>query len=160
MFRLRQKSLIVVGLVVMTALPLSWAAQPQSLQPGNSYHMFTSDLAISSTGVVAIPSVFRWSVETSWRGVDAQGHNLPDERIMLRLHDPEHNFTAFTAQIDLDTAEKLQRELADLITRKRQDPDYQYRPQLYDSDQIPTGRITGSDQDGNATISLDFESRK
>ena len=65
--------------------------------------------------------------------------DLPDTRVMMRLYDPDHNFTALTAKMDLATAEKLQRELADIIAKKRKNADYQYRPQLYDSSLIPTG---------------------
>ena len=74
---------------------------------------------------------------------------------MMRLYDPNHNFTALTAQMDLETAEKLQRELADIIAKKRQNPDYQYRPQLYDSRLVPSGRLKGIDRDGNAMIELE-----
>ena len=73
---------------------------------------------------------------------------------MLRLYDPNQNFTAMTAQMDLETAERLQRELADIIAKKRQNADYQHRPQLYDSSLIPAGRITGIDSDGTAIIEL------
>jgi hypothetical protein len=48
--------------------------------------------------------------------------------------------------------------LADIIAKKRQNPDYQHRPQLYDPSMIPTGRITGVDDNAQATI--EFESGK
>ena len=105
----------------------------------NSYYLYTKALSATESGVVAVPSRFKWSIETSWSGIDAQGKDLPDTRVMMRLYDPDHNFTALTAQMDLATAEKLQRELADIIAKKRKNADYQYRPQLYDSSLIPTG---------------------
>ena len=64
------------------------------------------------------------------------------------------NTTALTAQMDLATAEKLQRELADIIAKKRENADYQYRPQLYDSSLIPTGEIKGVDSNGELIIQL------
>jgi hypothetical protein len=120
--------------------------------------LYTQALSSTDAGVVAVPSRFKWSIETSWRGIDAQGKDLPDTRVMMRLYDPDHNFTAITAQMDLDTAENLQRQLADIIAKKRQNPDYQHRPQLYDPSMIPTGRITGVDDNAQATI--EFESGK
>lgn len=120
----------------------------------NSYYLYTKALSATESGVVAVPSRFKWSIETSWSGIDAQGKDLPDTRVMMRLYDPEHNFTALTAQMDLATAEKLQRELADIIAEKRKNADYQYRPQLYDSSLIPTGEIKGIDRNGELIIEL------
>ena len=65
---------------------------------GNSYYFYTKVLSIDESGVVKVPPRYRWSVETSFRGVDLQGKDLPDSRVMLRLYDPDHNFTALTAQ--------------------------------------------------------------
>ncbi|MBL7037161.1 MAG: type II toxin-antitoxin system RelE/ParE family toxin [Pirellulaceae bacterium] len=76
-------------------------------------------------------------------------YRLVDKGVLVvAIYDPDHNFTALTAQMDLETAEKLQRDLADIIAKKRQNADYQYRPQLYDSSLIPTGRITGINNNG------------
>ncbi len=133
-----------------------YAAKPTTTENiealGNSYHLYTQALQVDESGVVPVPPRFRWSVETSWRGVDALGKNLPDTRVMLRLHDPDHNFTAITAQMDLTTASKLHKELGDILARKLQDPDYQFRPQLYRADQIPTKRIVGVDGNGTAIV--------
>ena len=73
---------------------------------------------------------------------------------MLRLYDPDHNFTALTAQMDLETVEKLHRKLGDIIAKKRENADYQYRPRLYSPDKIPISRIIGIDEDGVAEIEL------
>ncbi len=124
--------------------------QPQLL--GNSYYVYTSALTIDESGVVPIPSRFQWSVETSWRGTDVNGNDLPDSRVLLRLYDPDHNFTALTAQMDLETAAKLQQELAAIIAKKRQDPTFQHRPQLYESKDIPTKRVVGVDDKGTAIV--------
>lgn len=86
----------------------------------NSYYLYTKALSTTGAGVVAVPSRFKWSIETSWSGVDAQGKDLPDARVMMRLYDPAQNFTAITAQMDLETAETLQRKLADIIAKKRE----------------------------------------
>jgi hypothetical protein len=48
-----------------------------------------------------------------------QGKPVPDSRVMLRRYDPDHNFNALTAQMGLETAETLQRELAGIIAKKR-----------------------------------------
>lgn len=120
----------------------------------NSYFLYTKALSATESGVVAVPSRFKWSIETSWSGMDAQGKDLPDTRVMMRLYDPDHNFTAITAQMDLATAERLQRELADIIAKKRKNADYQYRPQLYDSSLIPTGEIKGIDRNSELIIEL------
>ena len=117
--------------------------------------MSTKALRIDDSGVAVIPQRFKWSVETSWKGSDLQGKNLPDTRVMLRLHDPDHNSTAITAQMDLATASKLHQELGNIIVRKLQDPDYQFRPRLYDPKDIPTGRIVGVDKKGVAIIEFD-----
>ena len=142
--------LVVCGLfTVLSAAP---PARNQINKYGNSYNMYTSALHVDDSGVVAIPARYRWSVETSWRGIDLNGKNLPDTRVMLRLHDPNHNFTALTAQMDLATAAKLHHELGNIIVKKLQNPDFQYRPQLYRPDQIPTKRIIGIDTKGTAIV--------
>ena len=120
----------------------------------NSYYLYTKALSATESGVVAVPSRFKWSIETSWSGIDAQGKDLPDTRVLMRLYDLDQNSTALTAQMDLATAEKLQRELADIIAEKRKNADYQYRPQLYDSSLIPTGEIKGIDRNGELFIEL------
>ena len=95
---------------------------------GNFYYLFTKALHVDDTGVVAVPSRFKWSVETSVAGYDMQAKPIADSRVTIRLYDPNENFTAITAQMDLETAEKLQRELADIIAKKRQNPDFQHKP--------------------------------
>ncbi len=152
--RYMQKPLLLTCLALTAAISVAYAEAPDSNTKGNSYYLYTAALSTTDAGVVAVPSRFKWSVETSWRGVDAQGKNLPDTRVMMRLYDPEQNFTAFTAQMDLETAETLQRELADIIAKKRENADYQYRPQLYDSSLIPTGEITGVDDNGKVIVEL------
>ncbi|EMI46620.1 hypothetical protein RRSWK_00859 [Rhodopirellula sp. SWK7] len=79
---------------------------------------------------------------------------------MLRLYDPNHNSTALTAQMDLETAEKLQRELAEIIAKKRENPAFQHRPKLYDPSMTPTGRLTGINKDGKAIIELEPKKTK
>ena len=56
--------------------------------------------------------------------------------------------------MDLATAEKLQRALADIIAKKRKNAHHQYRPQLYDSSLIPTGEIKGIDRNSELIIEL------
>lgn len=138
------------------------AAQPtrQNVDSGNSYHFFTKALHVDESGGVAVPSRFKWSVESCVAGYDLQGKPIPDSRVMLRLYDPDHNFTALTAQMDLETAQKLQRELADVIGKKRQNPDYQHRPQLYDPSLIPTGQVKGVDTNGQLIIELQSKTAK
>jgi len=85
---------------------------------------------------------------------------LPDTRVMMRLYDPDQNFTALTAQMDLETAETLQRELANIIAKKRENADYQFRPQLYDSSLIPTGEIKGVGRNGELIIELQPQKAK
>jgi len=153
-----QRPFLFSWLALFAAISVAYAATPASNTHADSYHLYTQALTSNDAGVVAVPSRFKWSIETSWSGIDAQGKDFPDTRVMMRLYDPDHNFTAFTAQMDLDTAENLQRQLADIIAKKRRNPDYQHRPQLYDPSMIPTGRITGVDDNGQATI--EFESGK
>ena len=71
---------------------------------------------------------------------------------MLRLYDPDHNFTALTAQMELATAAKLQAELAGMIAKKMQDPTFQYRPRLYEEKDIPLMTIKGIGPDGEAIL--------
>lgn len=149
------KAFFLAVLVLGTSLTVVYAA---ALDPGvndNSYYLYTGALKRSDAGVVAVPSRFKWSVETSWRGTDSQGRELADTRVMLRLYDPHHNFTAVSAQMDLETAEKLQRELARMIAKKRENPDFQYRPNLYDPSMIPTGRLKGFQGNGEAIIEIE-----
>ena len=150
-----QKPTILVVLSACAAFTIAYAGTSANSVPGNSYYVYTSALKPSDAGVVAVPSRFKWSVETSWRGTDAYGNNLPDTRVMLRLHDPGQNFSALTAQLDLDTAERLQRDLADIIAKKRQNSEFQHRPQLYDSSLIPSGRFNGVTERGEAIIELE-----
>ena len=56
--------------------------------------------------------------------------------------------------MDLETADQLQRNLADMIAKKRKDPGYQHRPQLYDSGLIQNGRLNGVNKNGEANIEL------
>lgn len=150
------KPLAVALVAFCGVLTVVVAAQPtdKNVRSGNSYHLFTKALHVDNSGVVIVPSRFKWSVETNVAGFDSQNNPIADSRVMLRLYDPNENFTAITAQIDLETAEKLQRELADIIDKKRQNPDYQYRPQLYDPNLIPTGEFQGVDKNGQLIIEL------
>jgi len=150
-----RKPVLLTSLALCAAITFAYAGTPERSAKSNSYYLYTKALTTTESGVVAVPSRFKWSIETSWSGIDAQGKDLPDTRVMMRLYDPDQNFTALTAQMDLETAEKLQRELGDIIAKKRQNADYQYRPQLYDSSLIPTGRITGIDNNGEAIIELE-----
>ena len=141
----------IVALVASCGVFTATAAAPpldNAARSGNSYHLFTKALHIDDSGVVEVPSRFKWSVETCVAGFDVHAQPIPDSRVMLRLYDPNHNFTALTAQMDLETADKLRRELVDIIAKKRQNPDYQYRPQLYGPSLIPTGEIKGVDKNG------------
>ncbi len=149
-----QRPFLLASLALCAAITVAYAAASERSTQGNSFYLYTNALTMTDAGVAAVPSRFKWSIETSWSGIDAQGKDLPDTRVMMRLYDPDHNFTALTAQMDLETAEKLQRELADIIAKKRQNPDYQYRPQLYDSSLIPTGEIKGVDKNGELIIEL------
>ena len=102
------------------------------------------------------PSRFKWSVETSYPGADAQGLNLPDSRVMLRLYNPDKNFTAFTAQMDLATAARLHQELGEIIVKKLENPGFELHPQLYDPKLVPRGRFKGSvGNDGVLRIEVD-----
>ncbi len=154
--RNNRKMVLVGSSVLIAAITVAFGGSPERVVNHNSYYLYTKALTTTDAGVVAVPSRFKWSVETSWRGMDAQGRDLPDKRVMLRLYDPDQNFTAITAQMDLETAEKLQRELSDIIAKKRQNPDFQYRPQLYDPSLIPAGEIKGVDEDGVAIIELTY----
>ena len=153
-----RKPLLLTSLALGAAVTVSYAGGLGRSTKSNSYYFYTKALTPTDEGVVAVPSRFKWSVETSWNGIDIQGNDLPDTRVMMRLYDPDQNFTALTAQMNLDTAEQLQRALADIITKKRQNPGYHHRPQLYDSSLIPTGRIMGVDDNGEAII--EFEPAK
>ena len=155
-----RKPAVLIALFAFAAITVAYAGTNELTTADNSYYLYTGAFKPSDTGVVAVPSRFKWSVETSWRGTDAQGNNLPDTRVMVRLYDPNHNFTALTAQLDLETAERLQRDLADIIAKKRQNPDFQHRPQLYDASLIPTGRFKGITESGEAIIELEPKQAK
>jgi len=139
-----------IGVLTVVAAPPT----ENGIGSSSSYHLFTKALRVDDAGVVAVPSRFKWCVETCVAGFDLQGDPIADSRVMLRLYDPNENFTAITAKLDLETAEKLQRDLADIISKKRQNPGYQNRPQLYDPSLIPTGEIKGVDKKGQLIIDL------
>lgn len=151
--RIRRTAFLAAS-VMGAALTVTMAGSTENGETANACFIYTGALKQNEAGVVAVPSRFQWSVETSWRGLDAQGNDLPDTRVMLRLYDPDHNFTALTAQMDLETADRLQRDLATLIAKKRQQPDFQHRPKLYDSSLIPTGKLKGVRKNGEAIIEL------
>jgi hypothetical protein len=134
---------LIISLTLCVALSVAYAANPERNTKDNSYYLYTRALSTTDAGVVAVPSRFKWSIETSWSGIDAQGKDLPDTRVMMRLYDPDQNFTAFTAQMDLETAENLQQKLADMIEKKRENAVFQYRPQLYDSSLIKVAEPKG-----------------
>lgn len=159
MHRIRKPTLLT-ALAICAAFTVAYAGTTEHGTIDNSYYLYTGAFKPSDAGVVAVPARFKWSVETSWRGLDAQGKNLPDTRVMVRLYDPDQNFTALTAQMDLETAEQLQRNLANIIAKKRKDPGYQHRPQLYDSSLIPTGRFKGVNKNGEAIIELEPKQAK
>jgi hypothetical protein len=127
-------------------------ASPEPGPLGNSFYLFTSALNVDDEGVVSVPSRFQWRVETSLRGFDLNGAALPDNLVLLRLYDPDHNFTALTAQMDLATAGELQQELAEIIAKKSADPSFQHRPQPYDPRMIPMRRLVGVDARGVAIV--------
>jgi hypothetical protein len=153
-----RKPLFVAFVSACGVLSAVVAAPPNAKNASsrNSYYLFTKALHVDDTGVVAVPSRFKWSVETCVAGFDLQANPIADSRVMLRLYDPNENSTAITAQMNLETAEKLQRELADIIAKKRQNPDFDYRPQLYDPSLIPKGEIKGVDENGVAIIELTY----
>ncbi len=122
----------------------------------NSYYLYTKALRVDEHGVAAIPPRFKWSVETSCAGIGTQGNKLPDSRLMLRLYDPDQNFTAITAQMGLATAAKLHHDLGEIIVKILQNPNHKHQPQLYDPKNIPTGRFKGNvDKNGVLNIELD-----
>jgi hypothetical protein len=140
--------LLAAGVVLTFLCATTTLADQQSGITGNAYYFFTKSLKVDDSGVACIPSRFQWSVETSFRGVDLDGNDLRDARVTLRLYDPDHNFTALTAQMDLATADKLQQQLATIVAMKRRDPTFQHRPQLYAPRDIPQKRLSGVDGSG------------
>ncbi len=152
--RFLRSPLLLTSLALFAAITVVYAGTQERSSQDNAYNLYTKALNTTDSGVAKVPSRYKWSVETSWSGIDAQGNDLPDTRVMMRLYDPDHNFTALTAQMDLETAETLQRELADIIAKKRQNPGYQFRPKLYDSSLIPVGEIKGLDSNGELIIEL------
>lgn len=153
-----------VGLVaVCVIIPFVVAAPPAATKGslGNSYYSYTKAIPADESGVVAIPSRFKWNVETGSAGFDIQGKPLPDARIMLRLYDPNEPYsTAFIAQMDLATAARLHHELGDVLVNKLQNPNFEHRPRYYDPERIPAGKFKGIDQKGQAIIELEYPQRQ
>ena len=114
-----RKTTILIAISACAVFTFAYAGTKEQNEIGNSYYLYTRAFKPGDAGVVAVPSRFKWSVETSWRGTDAQGNNLPDTRVMVRLYDPDHNCTALTAQLDLETAERLQGNVANRGDRVR-----------------------------------------
>jgi uncharacterized protein len=151
-----RKPTFFAALALLGTLAVALAETPAGKEPAatgfNAYYLYTGALEVSNAGVAHVPSRFQWSAESSFSGQDARGKDLPDSRIMLRLYDPDHNFTALTAQMDLATAAKLHHELGEMLAKKREDPSFQHRPRLYDPKDIPTKRFVGVDEDGNVIV--------
>lgn len=147
-----RKCALLFALVFGLGTVIYAAAPVQLSKLGDSYYLYTNALEVDDSGVARVPSQYQWSVETSWRGTDPNGRDLPDTRVLLRLYDPEKNSTALTAQMELATAIKLQQELAVIITKKQQDPTFQHRPQLYEAQDIPRVEIIGVDEEGVAIL--------
>lgn len=160
MNRFRTFVVAILGACFLTAVYAASPAATERTPVDNSYYVFTKSLKIDDSGVGQIPSRFKWSVETCVAGFDFQGNALPDSRVMLRLYDPAHNFTAITAQMNLETAENLQRQLAEVIAKKRVNPNFQHRPKLYDPNKVPAATITGVDENGIAIIELEPKQAK
>ena len=148
-------SVVTIALCGLLAAVVAGPPSSPKGDRGNSFYLFTNALNVDEAGVAEVPSRYKWSVETSFSGVDVAGRNLPDTRLMLRLYDPDHNSTALTAQMDLETAAKLHKELGDILTKKSQDPEFEHRPALYDPKYIPIGRFKGIDKNGKAIIELE-----
>ena len=92
----RRKLSLLASLALFAAITVTYAGTPERRTKSNAYYLYTKALSTTDEGVVAVPSRLKWSIETSWSGIDAQGKDLPDTRVMLRLYDPDHNFTALT----------------------------------------------------------------
>ncbi len=147
----------LVAMCVIFTVAVAAPLTTQSKNHGNSYLMYIKSLPVDDSGLVELPSRFKWSVETGSSGFDIRGKPLPDPRIMLRLYDPDQPYTTvLTAQMDLATAAKLHHELGDLLVKKLENPDFHHRPQYYDPKKIPTGRFKGIDEDGKAIIELEY----
>lgn len=118
----------------------------------NVYRTYTSAYRVEENGVVVLPANLVWDVETSWRGMDLQGNLLPDTRVMLRLRDPNLNYSALTAQMDLATAAKLHHDLGQMIIKKLQNPYYQDRSHVTSgSAKHRQARLVPIEQDGAKT---------
>jgi len=139
-------------LTIAIAAPLATKSSPG----GNFYYMYTKALHVDNAGVVSIPSRFKWSVETGFPGVNDQGNISPDTRVQLRLYDPNNNFTALIAQMDMATAARLHHDLGDLIAKKLENPGFEHHPQLYDPKLIPKGNFKGIDENGKVIIELEY----
>ena len=64
-----QKPLLLTFLVLGAAISVAYAAAPARSTKGNSYYLYTKALTMTDAGVVAVPSRFKWSIETSWSGM-------------------------------------------------------------------------------------------
>jgi hypothetical protein len=149
-----RKTVPLTTLALCIAVAIAYANESDHGASSNSFYFYPQGLTATDAGAIPIPSRFRWSVETTWRGADARGKDLPDQGVMLRFYDPARNHTALTAQMSLETAEQLQQSLAEIIAKKRQDPAFQHWPRLDTPDKIPTGRILGIAENGVAIVEL------
>ena len=79
---------IVVTLVAACGVLTAVVAAPPTASKdssGNSYYLFTKALHVDDTGVVAIPSRFKWSVETSAAGHALQAKPVADSRVIDQI---------------------------------------------------------------------------
>lgn len=150
------KTALIVTMSLVVGHAIAQAATPDKRTPKPSAsYVYTKALTIDESGVAKLPSTYVWSIETSWSGIDANGRNLPDTRVMLRLHDPKLGFSAMTSQIDLGTAERIHRELGKIIVAKRKNPDYQDRSHFgphANHPGVPIMQIIGVDSNGVAIL--------
>lgn len=149
-------STLTVPVLVTAVFAVAWGSATQRLDPENAYYLYTATQQPSPNGVFRIPSRYQWSVETCGQRRNAQGQTVPDDRIMLRLYDPENPVTAMIAQMNQETAEQLRQDLTKVINGRQRDPGFQHRPQLHQPGSLPKGELVSIDASGAVTVKLTY----
>ena len=80
--RYTRNPLLLTSLALCAAMTVAYAATHEHSSNGNSYYLYTKALTTTDAGVVPVPSRFKWSIETSWSGIDAQGERVQPGRFV------------------------------------------------------------------------------
>jgi hypothetical protein len=85
---------------------------------GSESALYTLPYKLDGHGAVRLPPACEWKVHPRYVGVGEDGQRIVDERVTLVLQDPEHRFWAVVSKLSRSDAERLHRELGEVLAAK------------------------------------------